>query len=142
MIVLSLCVFAPLRETPTLGNKQHKELTQQYKNASRPLGVFLIRNNHTNRVFLAGGIDLRGTMNRHKFQLASGTHPNRELQADWNRLGANSFEFEIIEELEPRSEPSFDLKAELEFMEKMWLDRLKPYGVMGYNKAKISRPLV
>ena len=125
-----------------MGNKQHKELTQQYKNASRPLGVFLIRNNHTNRLFLAGGIDLRGTMNRHKFQLASGTHPNRELQADWNSLGPHSFEFEIIEELEPRSESSFDPKAELEFMEKMWLDRLKPYGQIGYNKAKIDRPRV
>jgi len=128
--------------TWALGNKLHKELTQQYKSASRPLGVFLIRNNHTDRVFLAGGIDLRGTINRHKFQLASGTHPNRELQADWNSLGANSFEFEIIEQLEPRSEPSFDPKAELEFMEKMWLDRLKPYGVMGYNKTKIDKPRV
>ena len=93
-------------------------------------------------MFLGCGIDLRGTINRHKFQLASGTHPNRELQADWNSLGANSFEFEIIEELEPRSESSFDSKAELEFMEKMWLDRLKPYGVMGYNKAKIDRARV
>lgn len=93
-------------------------------------------------MFLGCGIDLLGTINRHKFQLASGTHPNRELQADWNSLGANSFEFEIIEELEPRSESSFDPKAELEFMEKMWLNRLKPYGVMGYNKAKIDRPSV
>jgi hypothetical protein len=93
-------------------------------------------------VFLGCGIDLRGTINRHKFQLASGTHPNRELQADWNRLGANSFEFEIIEELEPKSESSFDSKAELEFMQKMWLDRLKPYGVMGYNKPNIDRPRI
>ena len=79
-------------------------------------------------------------MNRHKFQLSSGSHPNRELQTDWTNLGANDFEFEIVEQLEPRQDPSFDAKAELEFMEKMWLERLKPYGVRGYNKAKIGRP--
>jgi hypothetical protein len=90
-------------------------------------------------VFLGCGIDLRGTINRHKFQLSSGNHPNRELQADWNQLGANNFAFEIIEELQPRNETSFDSKRELEFMEKMWLDKLKPYGDRGYNKPKINR---
>jgi len=122
-----------------LKNKQNKALTQQYKEASRPLGVFLIRNNQTDRVFLGKGIDLRGTINRHKFQLSTGTHPNRELQADWNQLGANNFAFEIIEELQPRNETSFDSKRELEFMEKMWLDKLKPYGDRGYNKPKVNR---
>lgn len=122
-----------------LGNKQHKELIQQYKEASRPLGVFLIRNNKTDRVFLGCGIDLRGTINRHRFQLSTGNHPNRELQADWNQLGANNFAFEVIEELQPRNETSFDSKRELEFMEKMWLDKLKPYGERGYNKPKVKR---
>jgi len=122
-----------------LRNKQHKELTQQYKSASRPLGVFLIRNNKTDKVFLGCGIDLRGTINRHKFQLSTGNHPNRELQADWNQLGANNFAFEVIEELQPRNETSFDSKRELEFMEKMWLDKLKPYGDRGYNKRKVNR---
>jgi hypothetical protein len=122
-----------------LRNKQHKELIQQYKEALRPLGVFLIRNNKTDKVFLGCGIDLRGAINRHKFQLSSGSHPNRELQADWNQLGANNFAVEIIEELQPRNETSFDSKRELEFMEKMWLDKLKPYGDRGYNKPKVNR---
>lgn len=123
----------------TVGNKQHKELIQKYKSASRPLGVFLIRNNNTDRVFLGCGIDLHGTINRHKFQLSAGSHPNRELQTDWTELGPNNFAFEIIEELQPRNDPSFDSKSELQFMEKMWLDRLKPYGERGYNKPKAKR---
>lgn len=101
--------------------------------------MFLIRNNKKDRVFLGCGIDLHGTINRHKFQLSTGRHPNRELQADWNQLGANNFAFEIIEELQPRNETSFDSKRELEFMEKVWLDKLKPYGDCGYNKPKINR---
>ena len=122
-----------------MGKSRNKELTQEYKSASRPLGVFLIRNNKTDRVFLGCGIDLRGTINRHKFQLSTGNHANRELQTDWNRLGANNFAFEVIEELQPRNETSFDSKRELEFMEKMWLDKLKPYGERGYNKPKVKR---
>jgi len=122
-----------------VGKSRNKELTQEYKSASRPLGVFLIRNNKTDRVFLGCGIDLRGTINRHKFQLSTGNHANRELQTDWNRLGANNFAFEVIEELQPRNETSFDSKRELEFMEKMWLDKLKPYGERGYNKPKVKR---
>ena len=78
-------------------------------------------------------------MNRHKFQLASGTHANRELQQDWKNLGANGFDFEIIEELLPRNDPSFDSKTELDFMKKMWLERLKPYGERGYNKPEVKR---
>ena len=122
-----------------MGKSRNKELTQEYKSALRPLGVFLIRNNKTDRVFLGCGIDLRGTINRHRFQLSTGNHPNRELQADWNQLGANNFAFEVIEELQPRNETSFDSKRELEFMEKMWLDKLKPYGERGYNKPKVKR---
>ena len=128
-----------LADVTALRNKHNKELIQQYKSALRPLGVFLIRNTKSDRIFLACGIDLRGTINRHKFQLSAGNHPTSELQADWNRLGADNFAFEIIEELQPRAEPSFDAKRELEFMEKMWLERLKPYGERGYNKPRIKK---
>lgn len=90
-------------------------------------------------MFLGSGVDLHGTLNRHKYQLSTGQHPNRELQVEWNELGGNNFAFEIVEELQPRHEPTFDAKRELAFMEKMWLERLKPYGERGYNKPKVNR---
>jgi len=116
----------------------NKRLKQQYKQASRPLGVFLIRNTTNDRIFLAAGIDLRGTINRHKFQLESGDHPNLALQGDWARLGSKKFAFEIIEELEPRNDPSFDARKELEFMEEMWLEKLRPFDERGYNQKKLT----
>jgi len=49
-----------------------KQLKKNYKQSPRPMGVFLIRNNLSGKVFLASGLDLHGTINRHKFQLKNG----------------------------------------------------------------------
>ena len=103
------------------------------------MGVFLIRNNHSDKVFLGAGLDLHGTINRHKFQLNNRVHPNRRLQADWSQLGSDSFAFEIVDELTPRPELDMDYRAELAFLEKLWLEKLQPFGERGYNEPKLSR---
>jgi hypothetical protein len=120
--------------------EEQKRLKRNYQQNIRPMGVFLIRNNLNDKVFLAAGIDLHGLINRHKFQLKNGTHPNRSLQADWNELGSNTFAVEIVDELVPRDDPAFDGRAELAFMEKLWLEQLQPFGDRGYNEPKLSRP--
>jgi hypothetical protein len=118
---------------------ENKRLKKQFQETPRALGVFLIRNTTDDRIFLGPGIDLRGTINRHRFQLTNGSHPNKELQRDWARLGPDKFAFEILEELMPRNEPSFDARRELEFMEEMWLEKLSPFDERGYNQKKLSR---
>jgi hypothetical protein len=40
---------------------------------------------------------------------------------NWNELGPDKFEFEILDQMEPTNDPSFDAKRELNFMEEMWL---------------------
>ena len=116
-----------------------KQLKQEYKQAPRPMGVFLIRNVTNDKVFLGSALDLNGGINRHKFQLAAGVHPNRALQEDWKRLGEEKFAFEILDQFTPTENASPDLRSELEAMEIMWLDQLKPYGDSGYNERKLTR---
>ena len=122
-----------------LKTQQNKKLKREYKATLRPLGVFLIRNTTNDKIFLAGGVDLNGLMNRHKYELSKGSHVNRQLQADWNELGSGKFEFEILEQLEPVRDSTFDSKKELDFMQRMWLERLSPFGDRGYNQPKLSR---
>ena len=117
----------------------NKRLKKDYQQTPRPMGVFLIRNNHSDKVFLGAGLDLHGTINRHKFQLNNCVHPNRRLQADWSQLGSDSFAFEIVDELTPRPELDMDYRAELAFLEKLWLEKLQPFGERGYNEPKLSR---
>ena len=101
------------------------------------MGVFLIRNNLSDKVFVGSGLDLHGVINRHKFQLNKGIHPNKSLQADWNELGSNGFAFEIVDELTPRE--GVDYRAEVAFLEQLWLEKLQSFGDRGYNVPKLSK---
>ena len=103
------------------------------------MGVFLIRNEVDDKVLIAAGLNLPGTINRHKIQLHHGIHPNKRLQQDWNEFGSNNFSFEIVDELAPRDEPGINYQEELDRLEDFWMERLQPYKREGYNERKLTR---
>ncbi len=111
-----------------------KEAKQDYKLNPPPMGVFQVRNLKSEKVFVGSTMNLKGIFNRYESQLKAGNHPNKSLQAAWNEFGAESFAFEILEELSPRA--NLDSKAELNFLEDLWLEKLQPYGTRGYNEPK------
>lgn len=119
--------------------EDRKELKKKYQESPRPMGVFLIRNIVNDKVFVAAGLNLQGIINRHRFQLIAGSHPNKSLQADWSRLGSQNFAFEILEEFSPPDDNHFDEAKELAFMETLWLEKLQPFAERGYNERKLSR---
>lgn len=114
-----------------------KDLIREYKETPRPMGVFQIRNLKNDKVFVGSSLNLDGIFNRHRFALNAGSHQSKELQKDWNELGAENFAFEILEELEPREH--LDDKKELTFLEDLWLENLRPYDKRGYNERKKTR---
>jgi len=116
----------------------NKQLKQEYKQAIRPMGVFQIRNLSNGKIFLVAGIDLAGALNRHRFQLVAGVHPNQQLQLDWNNQGTDGFAFEILDQMNPAEDPR-DSRKDLETLEDMWLQKLKPYDQRGYNERKLNR---
>ena len=119
--------------------ENNKQLKKSYQQSSRPMGVFLIRNNLNDKVFLGAGLDLHGVINRNRFQLSAGIHPNKLLQADWNQQGGDNFSFEIVDQLAPTQDQGLDYREELAVLEKLWLDRLQPFGERGYNRPKPGR---
>jgi hypothetical protein len=119
--------------------EDQKRLKRKYHGSHRPMGVFLIRNMVNDKVFLAAGRDLKGIINRHRFQLTAGLHPNKSLQADWSQLGSRNFAFEILEEFSPPDDNQIDEAKELAFMEMLWLEKLQPFAERGYNERKLSR---
>jgi hypothetical protein len=116
-----------------------KEAIREYKMSHRPMGVFQIRNKTNDKVFIDSSNNVPGKVNRHRFALNAGQHVSKSLQADWNELGEAAFEFETIEPLEPRDDPKYDHRSDLETLEDLWLEKLQPYGARGYNQPKISR---
>ena len=116
-----------------------KTVKKKYQAIDPPMGVFLIRNTVSDKVFVAAGRNLQGIINRHRFQLIAGSHPNKSLQTDWSQMGSRNFAFEILEEFIPPHDSDIDEAKELAFMQKLWMEKLQPFGERGYNEPKLSR---
>ena len=110
-----------------------KALSQQYKLDSRPAGIFVVRNVATGRSFVGASSDLPGMLNRQRFQLELGSHPDAELQADWNSLGPEAFEFAVLDRLEPPDDPAFDPAEELKLLLSLWLQKVAESGADLYR---------
>lgn len=110
-----------------------RDLTRQFKETRRPMGVYAIRNLADERVFVGGSMDLPAAMNRHRFELERRGHRHRALQQDWLRLGAQSFQFEVLATVKERDDPAYDHRAELEALLQAWREELGAFGDRGYN---------
>lgn len=103
------------------------------------MGVFQIRNTASGKIFVGSTLDLTAMFNRIRFQLFAGSHPNKALETDWRQLGSGKFAFEVLEEVAPRDDQSYDYSTDLEALEDLWLAKLAPYGDKGYNEPKKTR---
>lgn len=118
--------------------KTRKEIHREYRERVKPAGVYQVKNLTNGRVLLGSSLNLEGPLNRHRFMLKINSHPNKELQKDWNELGPEHFAFEILEVVQVQDSPNFNLKDELTLLEQIWLEKLEPFGERGYNPdAKI-----
>ena len=115
--------------------KTRKEIHLEYKERVKPSGVFQIKNIENSKVLLGSSLNLEGPLHRHRFMLKVNSHPNKELQKDWNELGPAQFSFEILETVQLGYDQSFNLKDELTLLEEIWLEKLQPFGERGYNSS-------
>lgn len=115
-----------------------KELKQEYKLSHRPMGVFQIRNQVNEKIFVGSSLNIPGIFNRLRLDLSLGKSVHKELQREWNEHGEANFIFEILDELTPRPDPAYDYREDLTSLEELWLEKLEPYGDRGYNQKKRS----
>jgi group I intron endonuclease len=91
-------------------------------------GIYAIRNNINNKVYIGSTADRYGFKARwksHRTALRSNKHHNDYLQKSWNKYGEGAFTFEIIEECS---------KKDCLEREQHYLDTIKPE----YNICKIA----
>jgi len=113
--------------------KSRRELNREYTERVKPAGVYQVKNLANGKVLLGSSLNLEGPLNRHKFMLKIGSHTNKALQKDWNEFSPEQFAFEILEEVQLKEDPNFNLKDELTLLEMIWLEKLQPFGERGYN---------
>jgi hypothetical protein len=117
------------------------QLRQAYKETRRPMGVYRIRNLENGRSLVGRSVDLPASLNRERAELKFGTHRIAALQRDWNVLGPDAFEFEVLDTLSPPDDrPGYDPTDDLRVLEALWLERLEPYDERGYTPRPASRP--
>lgn len=51
----------------------------------------------------------------------------------WNEYGPDKFVFEILEVVKVKDASGFNLDDELTLLERIWIDKLQPFGERGYN---------
>jgi hypothetical protein len=117
-------------------NTNRKELIRQYKETPRTMGVGAVRNTTNGKTLVLSSHDLPALLNRHQAQLRLNAHANRALQADWNTLGAEAFEFVVLDTLTPKDDPAYDPADDLRTLEALWLEKLNPYELIGYHRPK------
>ena len=117
--------------------KTRKEIKIEYKEQKFELGVFEIRNKIENKIFIDSSNNIPAKFNRHKFQLNAGLHPNKEMQADWNKYGEINFEFNVIEEIEQKDEIR-DYSKKLKELEKKYLTESESKAIKIYNSINLS----
>jgi RimJ/RimL family protein N-acetyltransferase len=119
----------------TAGRADRKALVREYLETPRPAGVYGIRNTASGKMLLGSSPNLPGVLNRQRFQLENGSHPDKELQADWNELGPESFVFETLDLLKPSETPTYDPTDDLRVLKELWLEKLTATGVSLYQRS-------
>jgi hypothetical protein len=113
--------------------RARKDIHREYKERAKPAGVFQVKNIANGKVLLGSSLNLDGVMNGHRFLLKIGGHRNSVLQQEWNEYGPDQFVFEVLEEVQVKDDPNFNLEDELTLLEQIWLDQLQPFNERGYN---------
>ena len=112
-----------------------KERIREYKETRLPAGVFVVRNTRTGKSLVGSSPNLPGMLNRQRFQLEMGGHPDKELQSDWNESGPEAFEFEVLDRLDSPEDKVSDQSRDLKALRAMWLEKLSESGVDLYRRS-------
>ncbi len=112
-----------------------KALIREYKETPQPAGIYLVRNTQTGKSLIGSSPNLPGMLNRQRFQLDLGSHPDKELQADWTELGSEAFEFEVLDRLEAGDGPVSDQSEDLKALLVMWVEKMSESQVALYRQS-------
>lgn len=93
-------------------------------------GIYQIRNKLNGRVYVGSAIDMPKRHYQHWYKLSHGEHHNAYLQADWNKCGSETFEFECLEFVENR--------GDLLEREQLWLVQKHDSQIHCYNIRKLA----
>jgi hypothetical protein len=119
--------------------QDRRALRRAYLETRHPAGVYRVLNVPDGRVLLARSLNLPASLNRERAQLQFRGHPNAALQRDWLALGAEAFQFDVLDTLEQRDDDTPQrINDELAVLEALWRERFQSAGLTEYNNGLTS----
>ena len=103
-----------------IAKAERKEAARQFKERKPSPGIYALRCRATGRTWVDLSPNLDAARNGQFFQLNQRLHRNKELQAEWNAQGEESFEFAVLESL-PEDTPSLNLRDLLQERKRFWV---------------------
>lgn len=91
-------------------------------------GVYIIKHNQSDKVYVGSSLDLYSRIRVHKTKLKNGTHINLKLRNFCSKYGFEGFEFSVLELCD---------KNNILEREQYWMDYYKSYD-SGFNISKTS----
>ena len=95
-------------------------------------GVYCIRCKVNNKAYIGSSANIKRRWTEHKSLLKTGKHPNKQLQEDYNKYGADNFLYTVL----INCKPYMLLKYENMYM---LLFNTRDIS-MGYNMLRAARP--
>ncbi|CAM4415364.1 hypothetical protein FHS16_000988 [Paenibacillus endophyticus] len=135
---------------------KRKQLTAEYQERERVMGVFQIKNNANGKLYIGGSTNLDALWGREQFMLNMGTHASKELQKEWKQFGSENFSFLVLETVKLDQKIRYDYKdvldpegrqpvdmvrqynREVGALKEQWLEKLQPFGEKGYHAGEVS----
>lgn len=109
--------------------KSNKEIKSFYKNYPFKKGIYQIINRSGHKTLVLTSTDLDRAFNLHLFQLKAGLHTHSSLQHDWDRLGADNFAFEILDEVKfPDTTSAQEIRNELMTLAQLYATEMQKSG--------------
>ena len=102
-----------------------KELVRAYRETPRPAGIYRVVHQPSQRILLGASPDAPAMLNRTRAQLAMSSHPNRQMQVDWDADGEGGFVFEVLDLLQPSDDPTLDVNDDLQTLLELWEEKLE-----------------
>lgn len=102
---------------------ERRQLARDARDAFPPMGLYLVRDSAGGQVRVGASRDVHALLRRIQFELRLGSHPDKQLQAAWQRDPA-SFSFEVLALVEERADPAFDYQEELRVLLELHRDEL------------------
>lgn len=119
-------------------NDEKKKLIEAYKQTKTERGVIAVRCKSNGKMMVDAMNNLRSAFTSLKMSLQMKNCWIRSLQEDFDRFGADDFEYLVLDVLKEHDTPGYDYRYDLRELTELWREKLAAEGTEFYN-AKITK---